>query len=262
MNGGNSDNGNVNGSENGNNNVQIENGNNNNNNTTNNSKTITISSNEITQFESNPNLFEEIKLTNISTTFSPDELNKFAMKLTNDGLFELQFDDNAVINSFIANLKFAGFTKIDTNGSVIRCHKKANKNKKANWKAIKVEEKRDLIIEDELIDPFDSYQKFSKAEDCITRPKPCKNCSCGRANNENKAEQEKQKQMDPNFKPDCGKCYLGDAFRCGGCPYRGQPAFEPGEKIKFNDINQSENGMLEEEKTVVNVSNKTVKLDL
>lgn len=29
------------------------------------------------------------------------------------------------------------------------------------------------------------------------------------------------------------QCGLGDAFRCGGCPYRGLPSFEMGKKIEL-----------------------------
>ena len=37
----------------------------------------------------------------------------------------------------------------------------------------------------------------------------------------------------PACLPACLQCGLGDAFRCGGCPYRGLPSFEMGKKIEL-----------------------------
>ena len=72
---------------------------------------------------------------------------------------------------------------------------------------------------------------------CDTKPKACKNCSCGRkeAEEEQVSEEELKRRLESGeIKSSCGSCYLGDEFRCASCPYRGLPAFQPGEKVTIN----------------------------
>ena len=69
---------------------------------------------------------------------------------------------------------------------------------------------------------------------CETKPKACKNCSCGRkeAEEQGVSEEEMKRRLESGeVNSSCGSCYLGDEFRCASCPYRGMPAFKPGDKV-------------------------------
>lgn len=82
----------------------------------------------------------------------------------------------------------------------------------------------------------DVVLESEKGGSCATKPKACKNCSCGRKEQEEKGQQDQRvKDLENgNIKSSCGSCYLGDAFRCATCPYKGLPAFEPGDKVKLD----------------------------
>jgi hypothetical protein len=95
--------------------------------------------------------------------------------------------------------------------------------------------KKEVTEWDYLVDVPDKLGNEDDAS-CTTKPRACKNCSCGRKELEEQigADAAKEALEQGNVKSSCGSCYLGDAFRCDGCPYRGQPAFRPGEKITLS----------------------------
>merc|ERR1719331_1334513 len=82
--------------------------------------------------------------------------------------------------------------------------------------------------------------------DCSSQPKACANCTCGRKELEDKegAEEAKKKLEQGLVRSSCNNCYLGDAFRCDGCPYRGLPAFKPGSKVELSSGETEGTGQL------------------
>lgn len=123
----------------------------------------------------------------------------------------------------------------------IKLKKKSQGTKSDIWKVDALKED-DLVDEKDLLSPED-LEKPNTQDDCniTSTKKACKDCTCGLAEMEENqgATAKKALTMDmlenPGISSSCGSCSLGDAFRCGGCPYRGLPAFKPGEKITLPD---------------------------
>ena len=83
-------------------------------------------------------------------------------------------------------------------------------------------------------------ERGGEGGDCSTRKRACKNCVCGRAELEKKMDAEGNQitntsdGMINNGPPPggCGGCSRGDAFRCAGCPFLGQKAWNTTETGK------------------------------
>lgn len=91
-----------------------------------------------------------------------------------------------------------------------------------------------LLQDDEILTAEEKKKPENAAAECGTETnkpkKPCANCTCGLADKEANAQSTEEAAP----KASCGSCYLGDAFRCASCPYRGMPAFKPGEKVTID----------------------------
>ncbi|RHY28691.1 hypothetical protein DYB32_005770 [Aphanomyces invadans] len=100
---------------------------------------------------------------------------------------------------------------------------------KPKWTVLADEDDEgDIVDEDDLLDDEDVVMS---RDDCGPgkdgkKKRRCKDCTCGRKDEDDQpiVSEAELKQMVSN----CGNCYKGDAFRCGGCPFLGQPAFKPG----------------------------------
>ena len=124
--------------------------------------------------------------------------------------------------------------------SVPLLKKKVNHNTVVKISVDEEEEVEDMKIdEDDLLDdnvlaPPPAMGARTAGDDCDGR-KPCDNCSCGRA--EQLQQEEKVVAAKKNApSSSCGKCSLGDAFRCASCPYLGKPAFKAGEEHLVLDL--------------------------
>ncbi|GJJ72387.1 anamorsin [Entomortierella parvispora] len=128
-----------------------------------------------------------------------------------------------------------------------------------------LEDEDDLLDESDLVKPTKEQLEAPECGPNSLKKKKCKNCTCGMesegepedeqgdvdmtdssagpvpqeaivASNANRWKESAITEVVPKAlqpKSSCGNCYLGDAFRCGSCPYTGMPAFQPGEKVQL-----------------------------
>eukprot|EP00918_Siedleckia_nematoides_P044717 GHVU01097759.1.p2 GENE.GHVU01097759.1~~GHVU01097759.1.p2 ORF type:complete len:121 (-),score=22.97 GHVU01097759.1:20-382(-) len=86
-----------------------------------------------------------------------------------------------------------------------------------------------------------------KTSEFATKARACGNCTCGRVETEVKDGEAAAAKalLEAGIRASCGsshsylhwQCYLGDAYRSDGCPYKGLPAFKPGERtVGLDDL--------------------------
>lgn len=157
----------------------------------------------------------------------------------------LALDSIDKVKVFERNLLFSGFIKVKKlNGDELNSSDSdfeiVIKAEKPSWKS---EEGKVLVDDIDLegsVPDIKNYVPLGQGkESCKSKERACNNCNCGRADLEKKIGIEaarkvyQEKVETGTARSSCGNCYLGDAFRCSGCPYKGMPAFKPGEKVSL-----------------------------
>ncbi|CAK70690.1 unnamed protein product (macronuclear) [Paramecium tetraurelia] len=124
------------------------------------------------------------------------------------------------------------------------------------FKQVDLKGNQETIDENELLN---DGVEVKQVESCASKPRACANCTCGRKEMEEKQDKEQLlEQLKNNSVKGCGSCYLGDAFRCANCPFRGLPAFKDGEQVK---VLQDDVFLKEKEETdQIKLENGKVKL--
>lgn len=132
-----------------------------------------------------------------------------------------------------ADLLLGGFINTSQQQQTLTCEKPSYKPAlllpKAKKPAVAVVE--ELIDEDALLEDAEDCEIGSSVDADITVTKrACKNCTCGLKEAQVVLDVAEDSALAAPPASGCGGCARGDAFRCGGCPYLGTPAFTPGTK--------------------------------
>ena len=93
-----------------------------------------------------------------------------------------------------------------------------------------------LLRDDEILSEEDKArpkQPETSQVNGVAKKKPCANCTCGLKDMKDESDSATNKTLTTGS---CSSCHLGDAFRCASCPYKGMPAFKPGEKVTIDDL--------------------------
>lgn len=100
------------------------------------------------------------------------------------------------------------------------------------------------LVEEGELEKMEGVDGEACAPNGVGKRMPCKDCTCGlkeemdgeeKDEKNGKGGEKKVTEEEMNKASACGNCSLGDAFRCGGCPYLGMEPFKEGEKVVISD---------------------------